>query len=111
MSEGKHYGKKWGAKQDELEIKPVVVWVKFKPSVIVAIDKLVEVYGGSRAGMVTKIVLNFLELDDDKQRATLIAEELHRKKAEALIAKQNAEKEIERIEADMKRIGVVGVKP
>jgi len=99
-------GKKWGVKQDKLEIKPVVVWVKFKPSEVLAIDKLVEVYGSSRAGMVTKIMRNFLELDDDKQRATLIAEELYRKKAEALIAKQNAEKELERIEADMKRIGV-----
>lgn len=93
--------------EEEREVtKAVVVWVKFAPSEVVALDKLIRVYGPkSRALFVKKIVNWLLAMDDDKQRAMLIADELFTKKAEALLAKQKAEKELERIEADIKRIG------
>ena len=115
---GQHYGKR--VKADQIGIskgdpdvhKVVAVSILFKPSEIVAIDKLNEVYSGSgRSGIVRRIVKGFIELDDDKQRATMISEELFQKKAAAVLAKQNAEKELERIEADIKRIGCEEKKP
>ena len=112
---GKHYGPR--IKADQMGIskgdpnvhKVEAVSTLFKPSELVAIDKLIEVYGSDgRSGMVKKIVRHFLELDDDKQRATLLASELVQKKAEALLEKQRLEKELVQIEADMKRIGIGG---
>ena len=112
---GQHYGKR--VKADQMGIskgdpdvhKAVAVYTLFKPNEIVAIDKLIEVYGSDgRSGMVKKIVRHFLEMDDDKQRATLLVAELVQKKAEAILEKQRLEKELERIEADMKRIGIAG---
>jgi hypothetical protein len=112
---GQHYGKR--VKADQMGIskgdpdvhKVVAVSTLFKPSEIVAIDKLIDVYGSDgRSGMVKRIVRHFLEMADDKQRATLLASELVQKKAEALLEKQRLEKELERIEADMKRIGIAG---
>jgi hypothetical protein len=58
--------------------------------------------------MVKRIVRHFLELDDDKQRATLLASELVQKKVDALLEKQRLEKELLQIDADMKRIGIDG---
>jgi len=88
--------------------KNISIGPSFKPSEVIAIDKLVSVYGGTRAGIVATIVRHFLELDDDKQRATLIAGELRKKKAEAILEKQHLETILERLEADMKRIGIAG---
>jgi len=89
--------------------KSIAISLTFKPSEIIAIDKLIEVYGSNgRSGMIKKIVRHFLEMDDDKQRATLLAAELVQKKAEALLEKQRLETILERLEADMKRIGIAG---
>jgi hypothetical protein len=98
-------GKPWSTELVE-KIMPVMVWVTLKPSEIVAVDKLIEVFGSDgRPAMIRKILNHFLELDNDEQRKVLVAEELHRKKAAALLAKQKAEKELEQLEADIKRIG------
>jgi hypothetical protein len=111
---GKHYGPR--IKADQMGIskpdpgvhKPIAVGPTFKPSEIIALDKLIDIYGGTRASIVARIVRHFLELDDDKQRATLIAAELIQKKTDALLEKQRLDTILERLAADMKRIGISG---
>lgn len=82
------------------------IWTKWKPNEVIAIDKLVDVYGGSRQKIISSVVCHFLSLDDDKQRAVLLAEELHRKHAAVVAAQLKASQELKRIEEDMKRIGL-----
>ena len=93
-------------KEGRHNAQKLVISATFMPNEILALDKLVDVYGGSRTKTIHQIVSHFLSLDDDKQRAVLLAEELVKKHAEAVTTHLKASQELKKIEEDMKRIGL-----
>lgn len=92
-------------KTDEAPVA-ATIWIKLQPKDVFALDKLVEVFGGSRPSIVRRVLFYFIALDDDAQRSVLIKEELISKKSSLLAEQQKIQKELGLVESDIKRLGI-----